>query len=159
MIPDKSVALTRGEIKQSELVIGLPIKIIHYKIKLKIRTFMWRNIVNPSTITYIKVKPNQAIRLFNILEWKCVYCNRLLTMKVGSNEWEADQLTIDHVKPLSKQGEHSISNIVCACRECNELKTNDDLEAFLDKRKLDSNEFNEKLMVARIIYGLIREDE
>ncbi len=41
---------------------------------------------------------------------KCAYC--------GSTE----QLTMDHVDPVSKGGTHTVTNIVCACKSCNSSK-------------------------------------
>lgn len=45
----------------------------------------------------------------------CFYCRTELT-----NE----NRTIDHYVPLSRGGEHSISNIVCCCNSCNSSKQN-----------------------------------
>lgn len=56
----------------------------------------------------------------NILKnhsYKCVYC--------GTKE---RKLTMDHVMPLSKGGEHNKSNIVPACQPCNSSKCNKILE-------------------------------
>jgi len=43
----------------------------------------------------------------------CYYCNR----EVGR-----DQLTMDHVVPLSRGGKSKKGNIVAACKECNNKK-------------------------------------
>ena len=43
----------------------------------------------------------------------CVYCG---------NNYELHQLTIDHVKPKSKGGEDIATNVVPACRRCNQEK-------------------------------------
>jgi len=40
----------------------------------------------------------------------CVYCG------------DADNLTIDHVRPRSKGGETTAANCVTACRQCNHAK-------------------------------------
>lgn len=42
---------------------------------------------------------------------RCAYCGKKL-----------DKLTIDHVVPLSRGGKHSVSNVVPACRHCNNVK-------------------------------------
>lgn len=42
--------------------------------------------------------------------YECAYC--------GSD----DNLTLDHITPRSKGGSDRITNIVCACRECNHDK-------------------------------------
>lgn len=42
--------------------------------------------------------------------YECAYC--------GSNE----DLTLDHITPRSKGGSDSLTNVLCACRECNNSK-------------------------------------
>jgi predicted restriction endonuclease len=42
--------------------------------------------------------------------YQCAYC--------GSDE----NLTLDHIIPKSKGGPDKVTNIVCACKECNECK-------------------------------------
>jgi CRISPR/Cas system Type II protein with McrA/HNH and RuvC-like nuclease domain len=44
---------------------------------------------------------------------QCVYCG---------NNYEINELTIDHVKPKSNGGESIASNLVPACRSCNQGK-------------------------------------
>jgi 5-methylcytosine-specific restriction endonuclease McrA len=41
----------------------------------------------------------------------CVYCGK-----------RYNELTIDHIVPISKGGEHDINNTVPACRSCNASK-------------------------------------
>jgi len=48
-----------------------------------------------------------------VQEGVCYYCHR----KVGK-----DQLTMDHVVPLSRGGKSRKGNIVAACKECNNRK-------------------------------------
>lgn len=50
---------------------------------------------------------NELLRTYN---FRCAYCG------IQTN------MTIDHVIPISKGGEHSIGNIVPACAECNNHK-------------------------------------
>ena len=44
---------------------------------------------------------------------KCVYCGQT---------YEQSELTLDHVKPRSRGGEDITSNVVSACRRCNQDK-------------------------------------
>lgn len=44
---------------------------------------------------------------------RCAYCGN-----------HSERLTIDHVIPISKGGDHTLSNIVPACRKCNYAKSN-----------------------------------
>lgn len=50
----------------------------------------------------------------------CSYCGRrcFITLDKG----RPDELTVDHVWPLSKGGGRGIDNCVLACRACNEAK-------------------------------------
>lgn len=38
-----------------------------------------------------------------------------------------NDLTIEHIKPLSKGGNHSAENVIPACRRCNHMKNAKDL--------------------------------
>lgn len=44
--------------------------------------------------------------------WSCAYC--------GSQE----NLSVDHVRPISRGGQHNVLNVVPACRRCNSKKGN-----------------------------------
>lgn len=60
---------------------------------------------------------------------KCAYCGRDIYETVP--ETSPIFLTIDHIKPISKGGPKSnISNLVCACNECNGMKANMFLHQF-----------------------------
>jgi 5-methylcytosine-specific restriction endonuclease McrA len=52
----------------------------------------------------------------------CYYCLK----KFGIN-----QLTKDHVVPLSKGGTNAVKNIVLACKKCNNTKSDMSLEEFM----------------------------
>lgn len=41
---------------------------------------------------------------------RCVYCNKKL---------DFDEMTIDHLIPLNRNGTNESSNMVCSCSECN----------------------------------------
>lgn len=49
-------------------------------------------------------------RIFERDGHRCVYCGRVLP---------PDQLTVDHVQPRIKHGDHSPGNLVTACLQCN----------------------------------------
>lgn len=52
-------------------------------------------------------------RIFERDDFRCVYCGL---------QFEADELTVDHVQPQVRGGDHSGGNLVTACRACNTLK-------------------------------------
>ncbi|HSM36782.1 MAG TPA: HNH endonuclease [Longimicrobiales bacterium] len=53
---------------------------------------------------------------------RCVYCGRVLP---------DEQLSLDHVEPRRKGGDHSDGNLVTACLPCNRLKGGRSAWAFL----------------------------
>lgn len=70
--------------------------------------------------SYIRQKNRNTVRFCreNVYlrdQYKCQYCGDLFHPK---------QLTLDHVIPASKKGEKSWTNVVTACRECNQRKAN-----------------------------------
>lgn len=74
----------------------------------------------------------QTDRLLTATEWtetkeyfdhRCAYCGRQL-----------EKLTIDHIVPLSRGGEHTKENVVPACRHCNSSKHNSSLLVYLLRR-------------------------
>lgn len=55
--------------------------------------------------------PCQWAHVLAEFDYRCAYCN----VRGG-------QLTIDHMLPLSRAGEHTAENVVPACRSCNSRK-------------------------------------
>jgi 5-methylcytosine-specific restriction endonuclease McrA len=55
---------------------------------------------------------------------QCAYCNAELT---------PENTHIDHIHPLSKEGSHSIDNVVLACKDCNLKKNSKPLDQWLDE--------------------------
>ncbi len=60
-----------------------------------------------------------------LLEEACHYCGRRLTL---------DQMTIDHIVPLSRGGGHIPGNVAVCCNDCNQLKGDMLASEFLDWR-------------------------
>jgi 5-methylcytosine-specific restriction endonuclease McrA len=52
---------------------------------------------------------------------KCVYCGKNLSRHT---------ITIDHIIPLSKNGNNDLNNLCIACKRCNTLKDNYTLKEF-----------------------------
>lgn len=59
-----------------------------------------------------EISPRDWLRLLDRCRFACFYCG----------ESPDEQLTVDHVVPLSRGGRHSIGNIVPACKRCNSSK-------------------------------------
>jgi 5-methylcytosine-specific restriction endonuclease McrA len=64
----------------------------------------------------------QRSGIFERDDYRCVYCGE---------RFAADDLTIDHVQPRVRGGDHSGGNLVTACRACNTLKGHRRLSEFL----------------------------
>jgi 5-methylcytosine-specific restriction endonuclease McrA len=56
--------------------------------------------------------------------WLCVYCLE-----------KCDDLTMDHVVALNRGGDHTVGNVVPACRTCNREKTDKSMIVFLAERR------------------------
>jgi len=54
----------------------------------------------------------------------CHYCGKLITNK--------EELTVDHIIPVSKGGENSKENYVIACKACNREKANLNVERYAE---------------------------
>ncbi|MHB8123996.1 MAG: HNH endonuclease [Desulfuromonadaceae bacterium] len=68
------------------------------------------------------VEAVNPIRVFERDRWKCQLCKRATPRKLrGTLDDRAPEL--DHIKPISKGGEHSYRNTQCACRACNLAKS------------------------------------
>lgn len=64
--------------------------------------------------------------------YRCVYCGRT---------FEPRALTVDHVEPRVKQGDHSAGNLVTACTTCNIQKGGRPAWAFLRDRPIERTNF------------------
>lgn len=61
-------------------------------------------------------------RIFRRDAYRCVYCGKVC---------EAGELTLDHVQPRVKGGDHSEGNLVTCCTQCNEAKAGEAAWSFL----------------------------
>ena len=80
------------------------------------------------------MKTPESPRRLRILRrdgFRCVYC--------GETFPDAE-LTLDHVQPRVKGGDHSDGNLVSCCKACNELKAGQAAWAFLarDRERRDN---------------------
>jgi len=73
---------------------------------------------------------------------KCFYCLKQL---------KPEAYELDHVVPLSKNGDNSYRNLVASCRDCNNSKGHNDADDFIRslyrRNLLSSDEFNQRLKV------------
>jgi len=69
---------------------------------------------------FFKVTKKDLNRQLERQNFECFWCHN-----------KSDDLTLDHVLPLSRGGKHSKGNIVFACRSCNSAKNNKYVIEFL----------------------------
>ena len=55
-------------------------------------------------------------------DYTCVYCGKT---------YDLHQLSIDHVNPRSRGGEDITTNVVCACKRCNQMKGSQHWQEFM----------------------------
>lgn len=71
-----------------------------------------------------KVESVDPHKVFDRDGWHCRICGISTPLsKRGSYDDDAPEL--DHIRPLSKRGEHSYRNTQCACRKCNASKSDE----------------------------------
>lgn len=66
--------------------------------------------------------PTDRDLIFERDRYRCVYC---------ANVFPPEQLTLDHVQPRMRGGDHSAGNLVTACAPCNTRKGSQPAWAFL----------------------------
>lgn len=60
--------------------------------------------------------------IFERDDYRCVYCGE---------QFDVGELTVDHVQPRMRGGDHSSGNLVTACNACNARKAGLRLDEFL----------------------------
>src|SRR5271166_3066494 len=85
---------------------------------------------HPIRETYLVTKTNKR-RLFTKLyiaqRGKCIYCRKQMEQQVSYLQGP-DTATFDHIIPVSAGGPNNDSNLVLACRDCNQAKGSDHRE-------------------------------
>ncbi len=69
---------------------------------------------------YVRPRTSNAVRFCR----ENVYIRDKYTCQYCATRLPAKQLTLDHVVPASQNGPKSWTNVVSACRECNQRKAN-----------------------------------
>jgi 5-methylcytosine-specific restriction endonuclease McrA len=70
--------------------------------------------------SYVSYAPHRFVRFSK----QNVYLRDSSTCQYCGKKCSQKELTIDHVIPVSKQGPENWSNVVAACRHCNQRKGN-----------------------------------
>ena len=71
-----------------------------------------------------KNDPIDPFDVFDAADWRCYLCGKSTPKSLrGTYDNRAPEL--DHIKPLSKGGTHTMDNVACCCRECNRIKSDD----------------------------------
>lgn len=85
-----------------------------YRAKRARRDALKRNALSAESV--------DPIAILNRDSWRCYLCG-VHTPKELRGTYESNAPEVDHVVPLSKGGLHAESNLRCACRSCNRLKS------------------------------------
>ena len=88
--------------------------------------------------------PERKRRILELHGFRCVYCGE---------QFPADALTVDHVEPRVKGGDHSDGNLVACCEPCNTEKAGLAAWAFLATRPVQREHF---LRHARWVWPRLR---
>lgn len=71
-----------------------------------------------------KNDPIDPYDVFDAADWSCYICGKKTPKSLrGTLDNRAPEL--DHVIPLSKGGTHTMDNVACCCRKCNNIKGDD----------------------------------
>lgn len=70
--------------------------------------------------SYVRLKNKNYVRFCR----ENVYLRDDYTCQYCGHQFSPKQLTLDHVVPASKKGEKTWTNVVTACRDCNQKKAN-----------------------------------
>jgi 5-methylcytosine-specific restriction endonuclease McrA len=89
-----------------------------------------------------KISKLRLMRLYNAARWSCIYCGRFCRLSI----------TIDHVVPLSKGGNNEISNLVPACKQCNNAKSDMSLGEFAHKNGTTKRDYKDRIHRLRVRY-------
>lgn len=71
-----------------------------------------------------KLETVDPYKVFDRDGWHCRICG-VATPKSKRGSYDDDAPELDHIRPLSKRGEHSYRNTQCACRKCNGDKSDE----------------------------------
>lgn len=83
-------------------------------------------------VDYYNIKENRY-KIFERDGYKCHYCGKLLTRFSA---------TIDHIQPVSKDGDNSYENLITSCLHCNSKRTNNDvMDAILHGNEVKKKDF------------------
>lgn len=87
------------------------------------RRLIWQN-YHAKKVATGKVSKKEIEKLIEDSGGICFWCG---------NKIEEGKMHLDHIYPLSRGGEHKITNLVVACASCNLRKTNRDPEIFINE--------------------------
>lgn len=147
----------------SFVVLNADMKILHEVGVKRAISLINREVVEPVGNMFIKVKTHTGeitiprimklkrfiqnvynkkatLNLNNIFirdDGRCAYCNKRMERR--------DEMTIDHVVPKSRGGEHTWENCVLSCKKCNHTKENNLLSEIDMKLRGDINLFPVKI--------------
>lgn len=114
LIPHKEVLLINADLNPISIVKWRRAVVLLLKKKVRLvsqRVICLVNYVKIPIYKLLSFRPTKnLVKKFG--NYQCAYCGSL------------KDLTIDHMIPISRGGQHTFSNLCCCCRTCNEEKGN-----------------------------------
>lgn len=77
------------------------------------------------------IRPDKRLAIYMRDGWRCVYCKKNL------RSVKPKYRTLDHVTPVARGGSNAETNLVTACKACNDAKKDTTVGAFCVARRLD----------------------
>ena len=111
----------------------------NYKLKCYLRTYNHKNLKRAleyynsgkSNKLPAKSPSKMLLKLYEIQNHNCPYCSN--NMK--------DDIHIDHIIPLSKNGSNEVHNLILCCSSCNLRKSAKELDVWLNECNINYDEF------------------
>lgn len=100
------------------------------------RLSKYRPLPFATTVMHRRSRRGWRKRHFKIQEGRCFYCAKMMLMQKALHP---DQLTLDHLVPISRGGADTWDNTAGACRNCNLSKGLMTVDEFRAKRAANAS--------------------
>lgn len=82
---------------------------------------------------FLNTRERQAV-IFTLFKGRCYYCGRKVRIPLKRDkQFKPDRCVIDHKVPISGGGADTLDNIVLACHECNQRKSEKHADEFINE--------------------------
>lgn len=95
------------------------------------------------------IRRDKRLAIYLRDQYRCVYCNRNLATVT------AKLRTLDHIVPVTRGGDNSETNLVTACKRCNDSKGNKTAWEFIHRNTQPGKPNDRAIKIADHLRGLI----